>query len=243
MGLARRIIATLLIKDGMLVKGKQFSADRVIGHPQQAVETFQVRGIDELCILDVSATPAGRGPDFKMIEKLTRACFSPVTVGGGIRSVQDVRDLLNAGADKAAICTNYQIIPEAAEKFGAQAIVMAADCDPVGLPYVRCGREQQNSTSLYILNACLLHAGEILLTSIDREGMMAGYDLDLIRTVSQAVSIPVIANGGCGTPQHMLEAIQAGADAVAAGAMFAFTDTTPKDCARFLADNNVEVRV
>lgn len=243
MSLAHRVIPVVLYRGSTALKGQQFNSWRSIGSVIAQAEVYAARGVDEAIFLDIGATPEGRGPDLKLVEQITRACFSPVTVGGGIRSVQDVRDLLNAGADKAAICTNYQIIPEAAEKFGAQAIVMAADCDPVGLPYVRCGREQQNSTSLYILNACLLHAGEILLTSIDREGMMAGYDLDLIRTVSQAVSIPVIANGGCGTPQHMLEAIQAGADAVAAGAMFAFTDTTPKDCARFLADNNVEVRV
>lgn len=225
MSLAVRIIPTLLYRGDQLVKGKQFNAWRSVGHIEQAVRVMASRGVDEMVLLDIGATPEGRGPDFERVKRLTSYAFTPVTVGGGVRSVDDVRDLLAAGADKVAIKSAYEIIPQCVKRFGSQAIVQAIDIE-WGVPFARATM-----------------AGEILLTSIDREGTMQGYDLDLIRAVSQAVDIPVIAHGGCSGPEDMLAAIKAGASAVAAGALFQFTDWTPRSCAEWLAENGVEVRI
>lgn len=236
MGLAVRVIPTLLKRGAHLVKGKRFSADRVVGHVEQAARIHQARGVDELIILDVAATLAGRGPDFAAIESLTAKCFMPLTVGGGVRSITDVEDLLRAGADKVAIKTAYlrdpRFLMDAKKRFGSQAIVASVDWEGsfLGLE-TRC------------MALAALGAGELLLTAVEREGTMEGYDLELIRTVANAVSIPVIAHGGCSGPEDMLKAIQAGASAVAAGALFQFTDWTPGACAGWLHDHGVEVRL
>lgn len=236
MMLAVRIIPTLLHRGETLVKGKQFQSWRSVGHVQQAARIHAMRGVDELIILDIGATPEGRHPDFALVEKLTDGNFCPVTVGGGVKTVEDVKLLLRAGADKVAIgkcaVNNYFFLRAVASAVGSQAVVASLDV--------------RNGSWWIAESAALLEsrgAGEILLTSIDREGMMEGYDLDLIKAVSEAVSIPVIAHGGCGTYQHMLEAIQAGASAVAAGAMFQFTDNTPRGAAEYLAAKGIEVRL
>jgi len=213
----------------------------------QAVRIYQSRGVDELILLDIAATPEGRGPDFKMVEELTQECFMPITVGGGVRSIQDVRDLLNAGADKIAICTSAvhksELINESSELFGSQAIVVSIDVSQ-GEVMAKCGTSAAMFDPVsYAREFQHRGAGEILLTSVDLEGTMQGYDLDLIRKVSQAVSVPVIAHGGCGTYEHMYEAIKAGASAVAAGAMFQFTDQTPYGAAKYLAERGVETRI
>jgi cyclase len=238
MGLAVRVIPTLLAKGKQLVKGRRFSADRVVGHVQQAARVHQARGVDELCILDVGATPAGRGPDFAAIEALTADCFMPLTVGGGIRTLNDIERLLRAGADKVAIKTAYQanfdFLNASAHRFGAQAIVVALDVCTEG------------RTTLVLDLARDIEArgaGEILLTAMDREGTMEGYDLQLIHAVAHAVDIPVIAHGGCSSYQNMHEAIKAGASAVAAGALFQFTDATPRGAAEYLYMQGVEVRL
>lgn len=248
MGLAHRIIPTFLIRGETLVKGRQFESWRSVGHPLTAVKTHQARGVDELIILDIGATPEGRGPNLALIEKLTAECFSPVTVGGGVRNVLDVRDLLNAGADKVAICTGLakgSLVRQCADKFGSQAIVAAIDYTIDGVVF-ECGKTQTSWLPHYIAEAQYdggMGAGEILLTSVQREGMMTGYGLEVIRQTCELVRCPVVAHGGCGSPQHMLEAINAGASAVAAGALFQFTDTTPKDCAKYLHKHGIEVRL
>lgn len=225
------MIPVLLHRGTRLVKGKRFDSSRVVGHVLQAVRTHQARGVDELIVLDAAATPEGRGPDFKLIEQITRDCFSPITIGGGVRSVQDVRDLLNAGADKVCIKSRTELVYLAASVVGSQAVVACVD---------------------YMASRCALWqaqdlesrgAGEILLQSIDRDGMMTGYDLDLIRIVSTAVSIPVIAAGGCSGYEDMRLAIDAGASAVAAGALFQFTDATPRGAAKYLQEHGIEARV
>jgi cyclase len=213
-----------------LVKGRQFKPDRVVGHVLQAARVHQARGVDELIILDVGATPNGRGPDFEAVRELTTDCFMPITIGGGVRSVADVEQLLRAGADKVAIKTAMHIVPEVAKAVGCQALVVAIDCEDSQAALRDAVAAEQNG------------AGEILLTSIDREGTMEGYDIDLIRTVSNAVSIPVIAHGGCSGPEDMLKAIEAGASAVAAGALFQFTEHTPRSCALYLREHGIEVR-
>ena len=238
MGLAVRVIPTLLCKGERLVKGRQFSADRVVGHVQQAARIHQARGVDELIVLDVTATKEGRGPNIEAVERLTSECFMPLTVGGGVRDLADVSALLRAGADKVAVkslwCENVDTLATIANRYGRQAVVVSVDYlddyprrDLVALTeyLVTCG------------------AGEILLTSMDREGTMQGYDIETINAVSVAVDIPVIAHGGCSGPEDMLKAVDAGASAVAAGALFQFTDWTPKACSQWLREHGVEARV
>jgi cyclase len=246
--LAARVIPTLLMKGDRLVKGRQFSADRVVGVVEQAVRVHQRRGVDELILLDVAATPEGRGPDFEAIARLTECCFAPITVGGGVRSVEDARKLLAAGADKVAVNTALHVVPDllldCSEYFGSQCMVMAIDVLGSNTTMTHCGRHGYSHSPEYVADwAQRKGAGEILLTSIDREGTMQGYDLTLVEAVAKAVDIPVIANGGCSGPEDMLAAIRVGASAVAAGALFQFTEHTPRSCAEYLATNGVEARV
>lgn len=246
--LAHRIIPVLLKRGDTLVKGQRFQSWRSVGHVEQAARIHQAREVDELCILDIGATPEGRGPDFDAVARLTAHCFMPLTVGGGVRSVEHVRELLRAGADKVAICTAAFEVPdfiaECSDSFGCQCIVMSIDVMGGNTVMTNCGKRGYNHDPAYTADwANRFGAGEILLTSIDREGTLQGYDLDLIRTVSKAVDVPVIANGGCGTYEHMAEAIRAGASAVAAGAMFQFTEATPRGAAEYLAKQGIEVRL
>ena len=236
--LAKRIIPTMLVRGRTLVKGTAFNSWRSIGHALQSAKIHAARGVDELCILDISATAEGRGPDLDLVRELSEGCFIPITVGGGVRSLHDIDALLRAGADKVclrtAIATDRGLLSLAADRFGRQAIVCSLD---VTYPYVVPG-------ILALAKALeLAGAGEILLQSVARDGTLQGYDLDLIRAVSAAVNIPVIASGGCGSYEHMLQAFHAGADACAAGAMFAFTDNTPRGAARFLKSQGLEVRL
>ncbi len=237
MGLAVRIIPTLLKRGDALVKGERFNGWRSVGHVQQAAQIHQARGVDELIVLDIGATPEGRGPDFAAVRRLTERCFMPITVGGGVRNVDDVQGLLNAGADKVAMKHGWLKRPDlltlCADRFGAQAIVAAVDWEtsPLDSVIALCWVAQE------------LGAGEILLTSIAREGTMAGYDIDVIRDVCSHVDVPVIAHGGCSGYEDMLAAIRAGASAVAAGALFQFTDCTPRGAAEYLHAQGIEVRL
>jgi cyclase len=223
----------------------------------QAARVHSLRGVDELILLDIGATPEERGPDLSLVEELSEKCFMPLTVGGGIKSVDDVAKLLRAGADKVALNTSALRNPESvhaiASRFGTQAVVASIDYKDDAV-YTHCGKEkltvklndgyEKSVPPLYAAGVMQHHgAGELLLTDIDREGMMQGYDLDTLWKVTDAVDIPVIVNGGCGRPDDMLEAIARGASACAAGAMFQFTDTTPRDCAEFLQKRGVEVRL
>lgn len=248
--LAKRIVPTLLVKGRQLFKGVSFNAsERSIGHAAQAVRVHGRRGVDELVLLDITATAEGRGPDLGLVKELSEELFIPLTVGGGVRSLQDIRDLLNAGADKVAICTGAfevnGLIEQAAARYGRQAIVCALEVTPSGQVSFRNGTMTPGRGRAVYWAKTLEDwgAGELLLTSVDRDGTMIGYDLDLIREVSAVTSIPVIASGGCGGYADMLAAIHAGADAVAAGAVFQFTDCTPRNAAKFLKDHGVCVRL
>jgi len=237
--LAKRVIPTILTKGRLAYKGKQFACDRVIGDALTMAQVHARRGVDELMVLDVSATAEGRSPDLDMVRELTAGCFIPVTVGGGVKSLQDIDALLRAGADKCAIGSASRIpdltlLQDAAERFGRQAIMVSLDI-PGGWP-----ADAAAATAAHLERN---GAGEILLQSVDRDGMMCGYDLDLISSVSHAVSIPVIASGGCSSYQDMYEAFIAGADACAVGALFAFSDETPRGAARWLKSRGVEVRL
>lgn len=205
--LARRIIPLLLNRRGTLVKGRGFAKSRVIGHTRQAVRVFQARSVDELVLLDVS----GERPDVDLVRDLAGECFMPLAVGGGIASLEDAAALIANGADKVVIRAPDLIGP-IARRFGAQAVVVhVLDTDPPDTARAVVDRG----------------AGEILLTSVARDGTMAGYDLDLIDRIAASVPVPVIAAGGAGTYEHLDQALGAGADAVAAGAMWTFTDQTP----------------
>lgn len=251
--LATRIIPTLLHRGDVLIKGKRFNAWRSVGHVQQAARIHASRGVDELVILDIGATPQGRGPDLALVEKLTDRNFTPIAVGGGITTVEQVQQLLRAGADKVVIGTafhnDWEAVRGIATCVGSQAITVALDA--MYIKHIDDWRVRKNCGAEYakvhVVDAAIAAenagAGEILLTCIDREGMMEGYDLPMIEAVSKAVNIPVIAHGGCGSYEHMHQAIQAGASAVAAGALFQFTDCTPRGAAEYLHEKGVEVRL
>ena len=254
--LATRIIPTMLVRGKQLVKGQQFNSWRSIGHAAQAAQIHASRGVDELCILDIS--PKGR-PNLALIKDLSQWCFTPLTVGGGVMTMHDISNLMQSGADKVMICSGareVEFITQASSRYGSQAIVVAVDYRYIdGFPCVMIGSGKEKVEMLHDDGPGPMHpvawasrmedlgAGEIMLTCIDREGMMEGYDLDMIDLVASQVEIPVIAHGGCGTPYHALEALDAGADAVAIGAMFCFTDETPRSVAEYLNSKGKEVRL
>jgi cyclase len=248
-----RIIPTLLFKEIGLVKGIGFDSWRRIGSALQAVKVYNMREVDELIFLDIAATPAGRQPDFRQIDELADECFMPMTVGGGVRSVQDIRDLLAVGADKVAINSaaldTPRLLSDGADQFGVQCIVAAIDVRRHGdgrrEVYGDCGTRPTGQDPVDWARRCeTLGAGEILLTSIDRDGTMSGYDVALTAAVSAAVSIPVIASGGAGTYAHMAEVLRDGkAAAVAAASIYQFTELTPKDAKRYLREQGFSVRL
>lgn len=240
-----RVIPVLLRRGSSLVKGKSFDSTRSVGLALQAARIHQQRGVDELVILDVAAQD---GPDIAFVKELTEGCFMPLTVGGGVRTLDHIRDLLASGADKVVIGTaayrTPRLIEEASRKFGAQAITVAIDVDQHGSVHVESGKYPTQQWSVeYAKRMERLGAGEILLTSIPRDGTMEGYDLDLIQRVSHAVNIPVIAAGGCSGYRDMADAITAGAHAVAAGALFLFEDSTPQGAAKYLHQHGFNTRL
>lgn len=237
MGLCKRVIPVMLVKGQTLVKGTKFNPWRSIGHAAQAARLHARRGVDELCILDVTATAEGRGPDLDLVRELSQDCYIPITFGGGVKTLHDIDALLRAGADKVCVYSGAwqkpDLVSEATARFGSQAIVISVDV---------ATSENIHKAVDAAMRFQAQGAGEILLQSMDRDGMMQGYDLDLIRAVTAAVDVPVIASCGASTYEHMHEALEAGADAVAAGAMFAFTDQTPKGAAQYLKAKGWEVR-
>lgn len=244
MSLAVRVIPILLRRGASLVKGQQFDAWRSIGHPLQAAKIHAARAVDELCYLDIEATPKGRGPDLALVEQLTKEAFIPVTVGGGVRTVRDVENLLRAGADKILICSHAnEVLSMASQRFGKQALVAGLDVSGNRVAFA-CGQESTRKNPVeWAKKLESWGAGEILLQRVERDGMMNGYDLPLIQEIADAVSIPVIASCGAGIYHHMVEAVRAGASAVAAGSMFSFTDATPKGAADYLKAHGINARV
>lgn len=247
-----RIMPTLLHKDVGLVKGKRFDSWRQVGSAMQAIKVYNMREVDELAFLDITATPERREPDYDLIDNLADECFMPLTVGGGVRTADHIRRLLSVGADKVCINTaaveHLEFIEEAAQQFGSQCISISIDAhiDSAGSYEVVtcCGMTPTKLNPVdHAKNVEARGAGEILLTSVDRDGTMTGYDLELTRQVSDVVSIPVIASGGAGHYEHMLEALTiGGASAVAAASIFHFTEQTPQEAKRFLHANGIPVR-
>lgn len=247
MGVAIRVIPQLLCRGRSLVKGKQYKSWRSVGVAAQAVRIHQARQVDELMLLDIAATEEGRGPNLDLVRNLAGVCFSPLSVGGGVKSLSDIRDLLNNGADKVVIGTaaadDIDFISRACDSFGGSTIVASIDVLN-GTVMKRCGSVSASySPVAYAKKLVSAGVGEIVITDISREGMMDGYNIDLISSVSASVPVPVVASGGCGTYSHMEEAIMAGASAVASGAMFQFTEQTPQGAAEYLATKGYEARV
>lgn len=232
--LKKRIIPILLFDDTMqVVKPVSFARPyRRLGTMMQYIRVLENRNVDELILVDITATEQNRAPNFKRLKEFTAHTFMPVTYGGGIRTLEDIKEALNSGADKVCIKTALNIIPKAAEKFGAQAIVLAMDYRDFGLQEL-----------VYQVEAEIFGVGEILFTNTEKDGTMGGYDLTEIREMCSAAKIPIIANGGAGHPEHLAQALDAGASAVAAGSMFLYSEWTPKLCAEYLAERGHAVRV
>ena len=250
--LKTRVIPTLLFKDFGLVKGVAFRSDRPVGSALQAIKVYNRREVDELVFFDVSATLAGRPPDFRQIDELADDCFMPMTVGGGVRNLQDVQGLLAVGADKVCINTaaiaNRTLISDAAEQYGSQCIVVAIDFRRESgdwRVYGHCGTKPTELDPIsWAIEVERLGAGEIILTSIERDGTMQGYDVKITRRVSEAVSIPVVASGGAGEFAHMAEVLRFGkASAVAAASIYHFTEKTPKEAKHYLRAEGFAVRI
>jgi imidazole glycerol-phosphate synthase subunit HisF len=248
-----RVIPTLLFKDVGLVKGVAFDSWRRVGSAMQAVKVYNMRQVDELMFVDITATPDDRPPDFASVDDLADECFMPMTVGGGVRTVEDVRRLLRVGADKVSVNTaaveTPGLIREAADRFGSQCVVVSVDYrrHPGGRleVYTHCGTRATGIDPVELARkAEQLGAGEILLTSIDRDGTMQGYDVEATRRVSRVVSVPVIAAGGAGTYADMAEVLREGeASDVAAASIFHFTQQTPLEAKRYLAAEGFRVRL
>jgi cyclase len=230
-----RVIPCLDVKDGRVVKGVQFVSLRDAGDPVEQATAYDAAGADELMFLDITASVENRGAILDVIARTADVCFMPLSVGGGIRKVEDARRLLLAGADKISINTaaveNRDLIAACADAFGSQATVVAIDAKRVGDQWRVFTYGGRNDTGIdvvgYAAEVVARGAGEILLTSMDRDGAKIGYDLDLLRAVTSAVSVPVIASGGAGNAQHMVEAVTQGhADAVLAASIFHFGEVS-----------------
>ncbi len=250
--LKTRIIPCLDVKNGRVVKGVQFVDLRDAGDPVEAAVAYDAAGADELCFLDISASHEGRGVLLDAVAEVAERCFMPLTVGGGVRSTEDVRQILLAGADKAAINTaaikRPALITEAAERFGAQCVVVAIDARRVGEGRWECfthgGREPTGVDAVaFATEAAARGAGEILLTSMDADGSRAGFDIALTRAVVEATPVPVIASGGAGALSHLVEAVVDGrASAVLAASIFHFGDHTIAEARAALAAAGAPVR-
>lgn len=250
---AKRIIPCLDVKDGRVVKGVNFVNLTDAGDPVECAKVYNEAGADELVFLDITASSDARDTVTDMVERVAKSVFIPFTVGGGIRTVEDFRRILNAGADKVSVNSaaikRPELISEAAEKFGRQCVVCAIDAKRRGNGgwdvYLNGGRVNTGIDALeWAKRAEQLGAGEILLTSMDCDGTKAGYDLELTRAVSENAGIPVIASGGAGRLEHFLDAFTKGkADAVLAASLFHFHEIEINDLKRYLRDNGESVRL
>ncbi len=255
--LKTRIIPCLDVKDGRVVKGVNFVDLIDAGDPVEAAAAYDAAGADELCFLDITASHENRDTIFDIVERTAERCFMPLTVGGGVRTLDDIRKLLEAGADKVSINTaavnRRALVKEASEKFGAQCIVVAIDAMKVSQPgepdrweiFTHGGRTPTGIDAIqYAKEVVALGAGEILLTSMDRDGTKAGFDLALTRAISDAVSVPVIASGGVGTLDHLVDGVkEGGASAVLAASIFHFGTYSIGDAKRHMAAAGIPVRL
>jgi imidazole glycerol-phosphate synthase subunit HisF len=249
--LKARVIPTLLWKEFGLVKGVGFDSWRRTGSVLPAVKVYNAREVDELILVDIRASIEGTSPDLEAVSDFADECSVPLTVGGGIRTVSQILALLHAGADKISVNStlyeNPDLVNQAAHRFGSQCVVVSVDVRRLGGDRMTCvSHAGTRDTGCNPIDwACELAdrgAGEILLTSVDRDGTMTGYDLDLIERVASRVTIPVIASGGAGNYQHMIDAVRAGASAVAAASIFHFTEQTPAGAKAAMESAGIPVR-
>jgi imidazole glycerol-phosphate synthase subunit HisF len=252
-----RVIPCLDVKDGRVVKGINFVDLRDAGDPVAAAIAYDAAGADELCFLDITASHEDRGIILDVVRRTAQACFMPLTVGGGVRTVADIRALLQSGADKVSINTaavnRREFVKEAAEKFGDQCIVVAIDAkkvSPPGAPerwdiFTHGGRNPTGLDAVaYAREVVALGAGEILLTSMDRDGTRAGFDIALTRAVADAVTVPVIASGGVGTLDHLVDGVRDGhAAAVLAASIFHFGEYSIRDAKDYMAGAGLSMRL
>jgi imidazole glycerol-phosphate synthase subunit HisF len=252
-----RVIPCLDVKDGRVVKGVNFVNLRDAGDPVEAAIAYDTAGADELCFLDITASHEKRETIYDVVARTAEACFMPLTVGGGVRTVDDIRRLLTCGADKVSINTaavnRRSFVKEAAEKFGDQCIVVAIDAKKVSKAgekdrweiFTHGGRNPTGLDAVaYAKEVVALGAGEILLTSMDRDGTKKGYDLPLTRVIADAVTVPVIASGGVGTLEHMVEGIREGhATAVLAASIFHFGEHSVREAKLYMAKAGLPMRL
>ncbi len=261
MALAKRIIPCLDVDQGRVVKGVNFVGIRDAGDPVEVAKRYDEQGADEITFLDITATHEARGTTVKMVEAIAEHVFIPLTVGGGIREIEDIRRMLNAGADKVSINSaavyNPEFVREASEKFGAQCIVVAIDAKRVAGSgelddaenkweiFTHGGRKPTGINAVeWAVKMAEYGAGEILLTSMDRDGVKTGFDLGVTRAISDAVNIPVIASGGVGNLEHLAEGVTLGhADAVLAASIFHFGEYTVQEAKQHMADAGIEMRL
>ncbi|ODS24519.1 imidazole glycerol phosphate synthase subunit HisF [Candidatus Endobugula sertula] len=257
MSLAKRIIPCLDVDCGRVVKGVQFADIRDAGDPVEVAKRYNEQGADEITFLDITATHEGRDTIVRTVEKIASEVFIPLTVGGGIRTVEDIRTLLNAGADKVGINSaavfNPEFVRQASERFGAQCIVVAIDAKKVSSEgeanrweiFTHGGRKPTGIDVVeWAIKMADYGAGEILLTSMDRDGTKDGFDVSMIRAINHVVCIPVIASGGVGNLQHLVDGVeQGGADAVLAASIFHFGEYTIPQAKAYMCDQGIEVRL
>lgn len=251
MSLTKRIVPCLDVKNGAVVKGIKFLDLKDVGYPPELAEAYEKQGADEIVFLDISASAEGRKTLLDMVEETAKRLFVPLTVGGGIREKDDMRAALNAGADKVSVNTvavqRPEIISECAKDFGSQCVVVAIDAKRQGgdwTVYTHGGRKDAKMDMVeWARKVEDLGAGEILLTSMDADGTRDGYDIAMTKAVADAVNIPVIASGGCGSPKHILDVLkETRAEAALAASIFHYGQWTVKDVKTYLRENGVEVR-
>ncbi len=257
MALAKRIIPCLDVENGRVVKGVQFVDIRDAGDPVEVAKRYDEQGADEITFLDITATHEGRDTMVHTVERMASQVFIPLTVGGGIRTCEDIRTMLNAGADKVSINSaavfNPEFVREAAERFGSQCIVVAIDAKKVSQPgepdkweiFTHGGRKPTGLDAVeWAKKMVALGAGEILLTSMDQDGVKNGYDLGVTRAISEAVNVPVIASGGVGNLDHLVAGcIEGKADAVLAASIFHFNEYSIPEAKQYMHERGIEVRL
>ena len=257
MGLAKRIIPCLDVENGRVVKGVKFLDIRDAGDPVEIARRYEQQGADEITFLDITASHEGRETTVHTVERMASEVFIPLTVGGGIRTCDDIRRMLNAGADKVSINTaavfNPEFVQQAAERFGSQCIVVAIDAKKVSQPgeidrweiFTHGGRKPTGLDAVeWAEKMVALGAGEILLTSMDQDGMKSGFDLGVTRAISEAVKVPVIASGGVGNLDHLVDGVLEGkADAVLAASIFHFNEYTIPEAKRYMQARGIEMRL
>lgn len=251
--LAKRIIPCLDVDNGRVVKGVKFVDIKDAGDPVEVAKRYNEQGADEITFLDITATHHGRDTTYKTVERMAETVFVPLTVGGGVRKVADIRNLLNAGADKVAINSaavfTPEFVQEASQKFGAQCIVVAIDAKQTGEHqweiFTHGGRKPTGIDALaWAEKMASYGAGELLVTSMDADGTKAGYDLGLMKEITSRVNIPVIASGGVGNLQHLADGVlQGGADAVLAASIFHFGEYSIPEAKQYMAEQGIEMRL